>query len=251
MHTVLRDAMAQAGMSVGLLARTVGVTVKTAERWLSDPSRVPHPRTRADVETALGVSAEVLWPKAVRSVVKTGPDREIVAAYPYRNACPTSVWAQLIDNASQSITFAGYTNYFIWQEHPRLAERLRRKGEDGCSVRFVVGDPESEVTRRREEVEAVPLTVGTRIRITLDALEKMRETPTPGLQARFSDEHIALSVFVFDDQMLVTPHISNLLGHESPMLHLRRLDEDGMYDRFAAHVAALWEGGRAVWPPTA
>lgn len=245
LNTALRDAMTNANMTAGRLARKVGVTVKTAERWLSDPSRVPHPQTRTDVEAVLGVSADVLWPKAVRSSIKTGPDREIVAAYPYRNACPTSVWATLIDGASRSITFAGYTNYFIWQEHPRLADRLRRKGEDGCSVRFVVGDPESEVTRRREEVEGVPLTVGTRIRITLDALGKIREAP--GVEARFSDDHIALSVFMFDDQMLVTPHISNLLGHESPMLHLRRLGEDGLYDRFASHVTALWETGRPVW----
>lgn len=237
--------MADAGMSAGRLARTVGVTTKTCERWLSDAARVPHPRTRADVEAALGVNADVLWPKAVRSTVKVGPDREIVAAYPYRNACPTSVWSSLVDGASQCITFAGYTNYFIWQEHPRLADRLRRKGEDGCSVRFIVGDPESEVTRRREEAEAVPLTVSTRIRITLDALEKIREAP--GIEAKFSDDHIALSVFAFDDQMLVTPHISNLLGHESPMLHLRRLGDDGLYDRFASHVTALWETGRPVW----
>ncbi|MEU6080016.1 hypothetical protein [Streptomyces sp. NPDC047108] len=246
MNTALRDAMAESKMTTGRLARTVGVTVKTAERWLSDPSRVPHPRTRAEVETALGVSADVLWPKAVRSTVKVGADREIVSAYPYRNACPTSVWASLIDAASQSVTFAGYTNYFVWQEHPRLADRLKRKARDGCAVRFVVGDPESEVTRKREEVEGVPLTVGTRIRITLDALDKIRDEP--GIEAKYSDEHIALSVFTFDDQMLVTPHISNLLGHDSPMLHLRRLGDDGLYDRFASHVAALWETGRPVWP---
>lgn len=188
----------------------------------------------------------MLWPKAVRSAVKTGPDREIVSAYPYRNACPTSVWASLIDGASQQITFAGYTNYFVWQEQPRLAARLARKAQDGCAVRFIVGDPDSEVTRRREAAEAVPLTVGTRIRITLDALEKIKHSP--GIEARFSDEHIALSVFTFDDQMLVTPHISNLLGHESPLLHLRRLGEDGLYDRFAAHATALWQNGRPIWP---
>ncbi|MFG2194875.1 hypothetical protein [Streptomyces sp. NPDC048639] len=191
------------------------------------------------------MSADVLWPKAVRSTVKVGADREIVSAYPYRNACPTSVWASLIDGASQAITFAGYTNYFIWQEHPRLSDRLKRKAQEGCAVRFVVGDPESEVTRKREEVEGVPLTVGTRIRITLDALDKIRDAP--GIEAKYSDEHIALSVFTFDDQMLVTPHISNLLGHDSPMLHLRRLGDDGLYDRFASHVAALWETGRPVW----
>ncbi|WP_244205305.1 hypothetical protein [Streptomyces bobili] len=175
--------------------------------------------------------------------MKTGHDREIVASYPYRNACSTSVWARLIDGASKSITFAGYTNYFVWQEHPRLGERLAAKASAGCTVRFLVGDPESDVTRRREEIEDVPLTVSTRIRITLDALRKIEDS---GIEARYSDGHIALSVFTFDDEMLVTPHLSSLLGHESPMLHLRRLADDGLYDRFASHVAALWSTGRPV-----
>ncbi|AYN42483.1 hypothetical protein D9753_30410 [Streptomyces dangxiongensis] len=185
----------------------------------------------------------MLWPKSIRSTLKTGPDREIIAAYPYRNACSTSVWARLIDGASTSITFAGYTNYFVWQEHPRLADRLAAKAASGCVVRFLVGDPDSEITRRREEIEGVPLTVSTRIRITLDALSKIEGR---GVEARYSDGHIALSVFTFDDEMLVTPHLSSLLGHESPMLHLRRLGENGLYDRFASHVAALWEEGRPV-----
>ena len=193
------------------------------------------------------MNAEVLWPKAIRSAVKVGPEREIVSAYPYRNTCPTSVWARLIDGAASSITFAGYTNYFIWQEHPRLAERLKEKASSGCSVRFLIGDPDSDITRRREEIEGVPLTVGTRIRITLDALKRLGDVP--GIEARFSDDHIALSVFTFDDEMLVTPHLSSLLGHESPMLHLRRLGDDGLYDRFAGHVAALWAEGRPVDAP--
>lgn len=235
--------MDDAQTSRSRLARAVGVTTKTVERWLTDPSRVPHPRTRDDVAEALGVGADVLWPKAIRNTVKTGHDREIVAAYPYRNACSTSVWARLIDGASTSMVFAGYTNYFIWQEHPRLVDRLSAKASAGCTVRFLVGDPESEITRRREEIEGVPLTVGTRIRITLDALSKIDGR---GVEARFSDGHIALSVFSFDDEMLVTPHLSSLLGHESPMLHLRRLGDDGLYDRFASHVAALWDEGRPV-----
>jgi hypothetical protein len=52
-------------------------------------------------------------------------------------------------------------------------------------------------------------------------------------------------VFRFDDQMLVTPHlVSNLVGHDSPMLHPRRMQDDGLFDRFAAHVDALWAPGR-------
>ncbi|WP_088802449.1 MULTISPECIES: hypothetical protein [unclassified Streptomyces] len=185
-----------------------------------------------------------LWPKSVRSHVKTGHDREIVAAYPFRSAAPTSLWASLIDGASQTLTFAGYTNYFLWQQHPRLGARLAAKAKHGTRVRFLVGDPESEVTTKREEVEGVPLTVSTRIRITLDALAKMGRHE--GVEVRFSDQHIALSVFMFDDHMLVTPHIASLLGDESPMFHIRRLEDDGLYDRFASHVTALWEGGRPV-----
>ncbi|SBV05081.1 MULTISPECIES: hypothetical protein [unclassified Streptomyces] len=67
----------------------------------------------------------MLWPRAVRDVVKTGPEREIVDAYPYRNACPTSVWSRLIDSAEKDITFAGYANYFLWQEQSRRADRLK------------------------------------------------------------------------------------------------------------------------------
>ncbi len=237
--------MADAGLTPARLARTVGVASKTVERWLSDPSRVPHQRTREQVADALGVDENVLWPKAVRSAVKTGPDREIVATYPYRNACPTSVWADLIDRADKQLVFAGYTSYFIWQEHPRMVERLRAKAEGGAVVRFLLGDPESPVTARREQEEGVPLTLTTRIRITLDALDRMGRPD--GLEARYSDAHIALSVFMFDDDMLVTPHIANLLGHESPMLHLRRLGDDGLFARFEQHVGALWEGGRLAW----
>lgn len=184
----------------------------------------------------------MLWPK-IRSVVAPGPDREIVATYPYRNACPTAVWSRLLEEAKREITYAGYTNYFIWQEQPRVGERLEAKAASGCTVRFLVGDPESEVTHRREAIEAVPLTVGTRIQITLDALRRIEDG---AVEARLSDQHIALSVFRFDDEMLVTPHLANLLGHDSPLLHLRRRGVGGLFDRFVEHVDALWSEARPV-----
>jgi transcriptional regulator with XRE-family HTH domain len=243
-NVALRDAMSGVGMTRSTLARKVGVDGKTVDRWLASEARVPRAPARKAVAEALGVSAEMLWPKAVRDAIKTGTDREVVATYAYRNTCPPTVWSSLIDGAKRRIVFAGYTNYFIWQEQPKAAERLRAKAEAGVQVRFVVGDPESEVTRRREQVEDNPLTVSTRIRMTLAQLQQMG--PLPGLDARFSDGHIALSAFIFDDEMLVTPHIANLLGHESPMLHLRRLQADGLFDRFAQHVDALWAGGRPV-----
>jgi hypothetical protein len=53
-----------------------------------------------------------------------------------------------------------------------------------------------------------------------------------------------MSVFIFDEEMLVTPHLARLVGHDSPMLHIRRCQDEGLYDRFSYHVSELWESGR-------
>lgn len=90
------------------------------------------------------------------------------------------------------------------------------------------------------------LTVSTRIRITLENLEKLGAHE--GLETRFSaasdaGNHVSLSVFRFDDDALVTPHLARLVGHDSPLLHLRRHAEGGMFDRFAEHAEELVSRG--------
>ncbi|MDO0938720.1 XRE family transcriptional regulator [Streptomyces sp. DG2A-72] len=176
----------------------------------------------------------MLWPQTVRDRIKTGNDREIIHSYPYRSACPSTVWADLISGATDELFFAGFTNYFLWTQVPAFADTVRRKTEAGVRVRFLLGDPEGEVTRQREVIEDAILTVSTRIRITLGELAKLG--PLDGLEARYSASgdavnHVSLSVFRIDSEALVTPHLARLVGHDSP-------------DRFAEHAEELW--GRGV-----
>ncbi|MDT0447293.1 XRE family transcriptional regulator [Streptomyces johnsoniae] len=245
LNEALRRAISAASLTPHQLARACQVEDRTVDRWLHE-GRVPRPGTRAAVAERLRVEESVLWPAAAKAVIKTGPDREVVSVYPYRSACPSSVWRSLIADAREQLTFAGYTNYFLWLDHPNLASALRKKAGAGTRVRFLLGEPGSDVARRREAVEKTALTVSTRIRITLEHLARL--TDVDGLEARYSEaeQHISLSVFRFDDQMLVTPHLARLVGHDSPLLHLRRLQDDGMFDRFAAHVETLWAEGRPV-----
>lgn len=188
---------------------------------------------------------ENLWPEAVRSAVKTGYDREIVSAYPHRSFIPRALWRDLIGGAKTELLFAGYTNYFLWLDLPNLRAALRKRAEAGVSIRFLVGDPESPVTTERERIEGVPLTVTTRIQVTLDELGKLSQA-APGVTGRFSDRHIALSVFRFDSDMLVCTHLADQMGHDSPTMHLRRRQDGGLFDRYAAHVEHLWADGRAI-----
>lgn len=238
--------MTSAGLSPPQLAVWVGVSGKTVERWVADAGLIPHARNREDACRALGVDEEMLWPRAVKDRVKTGGDREIVRSYPYRSSCPSTVWGELVADASEEIFFAGYTNYFLWLEQPAFVSTLRTKLERGCRVRFLLGDPDGDTTRNREAVEDVALRVSTRIRITLEHLGRLGSHER--LETRFSApadaaNHVSLSVFRFDDQALVTPHLARLVGHDSPLLHLRRCGDGGMFDRFAEHAEELWSRG--------
>ncbi|TVL92106.1 DUF5919 domain-containing protein [Streptomyces sp. SAJ15] len=185
----------------------------------------------------------MLWPKAVRDRLKTGGDREIVQSYPFRSACPSTVWAELIGNATRELYFGGYTSYFLWTQVPALTETLRRKAASGCRVRFLLGDPDGTVTRQREEIEGGALAVSTRIRTTLEHLARIEDVDD--VEARFSTpadaiNHISLSVFRFDDEALVTPHLARLVGHDSPLMHLRHHGGGGLFSRFVEHGEELW-----------
>jgi hypothetical protein len=216
--------------------------VKTVSRWLSDEARLPHPGHRWAAAEALGVDEAVLWPEAIRTAVKVGPDKEIVSVYPMRSAIPRSLWRSLILAAEKEIAFAGYTNYFTWLEIPGLAGTLRRKAESGVAVRFLVGDPESELTRRRQESENVPLSLAVRIAVTLDEVGKLRNA---GVEARFTD-YMGTSVFRFDNQMFVSGGPVQAMGHDAPTLHLHRRQDGGIFDAYAIHIETLWEAGRPV-----
>ncbi len=176
-------------------------------------------------------------------------DREIVEVFPHRSDVPDEVWDRLFLGTKTEIMLGGYTNYFFWTERPRFSDILRNKAEEGVRIRILVGDPESEITIRREQVENAPLTVSTRIRITLDELSKLG--PVSGLEVRLSsvnaEAHVSRSVFRFDREALVCEHIAERLGHGSLTFHLRRIQEGGPFDQYVTHVEHLWDGGQP-WP---
>lgn len=178
-------------------------------------------------------------------------DREILEVFPHRSHVPKELWDRLISEARSEITLGGYTNYFFWTEIPNFSKTLRSKADAGVRIRILAGDPEHEVTHRREQIEDAPLSVSTRIRITLDELSKLGSVP--GLETRLSalnaEAHVSRSVFLFDNEALVCEHIAERLGHGSLTFHLRKTQDNGPYDQYRAHFEHLWEGGQP-WQPS-
>ncbi|MEU7678352.1 helix-turn-helix transcriptional regulator [Micromonospora taraxaci] len=238
-NDVLGHALKSAGLTVNDLAEKCSVDAKTVERWISR-GRVPHPRSRMRAAGVLGQDVEVLWPEAVRRAVKVGSDREVVGVYARRSDLPRSLFRELIDKAGTRLWFGGYTSYFVWLEVPNAATTLGTKAQDGADVRFLLGDPGSEVTGARERIEATPLTLATRIAMTQAEIAK---SPQP-LAIRMSERHVAMSVWVFDDEAIVATHIGAGLGQDSVTMHLRRRESGGPFDRYVEHFESLWEDAR-------
>lgn len=63
----------------------------------------------------------------------------------------------------------------------------------------------------------MPLTVSTRINVTLDQIGRVGAP----VEVRVKDRHNALSVWIFDEDVIVRTHLADLLGHDSPTLHMR------------------------------
>jgi len=238
-NEVLRRALQAAGITTTDLAATVGVDPKSVERWISK-GRVPHPRHRIAAAAAVREDVNVLWPDVVRRAVKVGADRELVALYPRRSDMPRSLFRDLISTATTRLWFGGYTSYFIWLDTAEAGATIAAKAQAGADVRFLLGDPASDVTRQRESIEGSPLTIATRIALTQAEITK---TGSP-LPVRLSDRHIAMSVWVFDDDALVATHIGDELGQDSVTLHLRRQQTGGAFDRYVEHFEHLWGTAR-------
>ncbi len=111
---------------------------------------------------------------------------------------------------------------------------------DGCRIRLVLADPDSTYVRLREDEEQDPITLTARIQTSLRAFQPLVDSND--VELRFQNAPLYSSVFRFDDDMFVTPHLYATPGNRAPLLHLRRLGPNGLFSRFSAHFEMIWQG---------
>jgi hypothetical protein len=233
----LRKAMADARVTIEMLGRTVGVHPKTVQRWLA--GRVPHPRHRWAIADLLGVREEALWPGA-----KAGPGSsmtgtsEILAAYAHRAEVPSHVWHDLLDQAKTQIDLLAYAMLFLPEANPRLIDQLNEKAAAGCAVRIALADPDSPAVANRDQEEGLGGALPARIRYTLHYLADLIDQD--GISLRLHATPMYNSIFRFDDEMLVTPHLYGQPGYASPVFHLRHVAMHGVFDNLAHHFERIW-----------
>ncbi|MGH8925101.1 MAG: hypothetical protein ACRDWA_10760 [Acidimicrobiia bacterium] len=112
------------------------------------------------------------------------------------------------------------------------------KAASGCQVRIALANPDSPYVAERDDEEGLGGTFPDRIRTTIDHFKPL--FGIEGIDLRFHQTRMYNSVFRGDDEMFVTPHLYSLKGYRAPLLHIRRLADDGMFDGFVAHLERVW-----------
>ncbi len=233
----LRASISANAATIQSVALQVGVDPKTVERWITT-DRTPHRTHRWKTATLLGVDEVYLWPSIARQA-ETASASELVTYYPHRGVVPVDLWSSLIDNAVSHVEVLVYAGLFLFDGHPELAERLSRKARSGAQVRILLGDPASDVLRQRGEEEGIGADLAARARMTRRYLEPAMVTP--GVEVRLHETILYNSLYRFDEDVLVNPHVLGAPAGQNPVLHFRYIPGGRSFRHYMKSFDYAWE----------
>ncbi len=236
----LRDAIQSAGLTPADLADEIGVDPKTVERWITK-GRAPYPKYRHALAAKLNERERYLWPEVVsddRAEEVSGS--EILKVYPHRSAVPADLWDRLLNNATTYVDMLVYVGMFM-TEKPNLLAQLREKAEAGARVRLLFGDRDSEAVRQRSIDEGIGRdTISAKVDQAMAFFKPLADVP--GIEVRTHETVLYNSIYRFDDEMIVNPHVFGKVAAHAPAMHLRRLSAGDLFTTYADSFTTVWEG---------
>jgi transcriptional regulator with XRE-family HTH domain len=238
----LRRAMTAAHLDVLEVSEATGVDPKTVQRWLK--GRVPHARHRWTIAKLVNEDERYLWAGVDGQRLPGSPTTaEVIAAYPHRAEVPPERWWDLLVDAKRQVDLLAYAMLFLPETHSRLFDLLRGKAAAGGTVRIAMVDPAARELAERDAEEGLDGGLVHRVRTSLHYFAEGL-ADCEGIELRAYAAPLYNSLFRFDDDMFVTPHLYATAGSRAPLLHLRRLGNDGIFDTFAGHFEAIWTSAK-------
>jgi hypothetical protein len=242
----LRDALLTRDLTPDAVAEKLSVDPKTVERWIAQ-GRIPYARHRHALAVLVQESERYLWPDAISpEAAGAVSGSEIVQVYAHRSLVPPDLWDRLLDAATTYIDMLVYVGMFL-TEKPNLPALLRDKAAEGARVRLIFGDRDAPAVRQRSLDEGIgEHTIAAKIDHTLAFFRPLADAP--GVQVRTHATVLYNSIYRFDDQMIVNPHVYGKVAAHAPALHLRRLSAGDLFTTYADSFTTVWEGAApCVW----
>jgi hypothetical protein len=135
-----------------------------------------------------------------------------------------------------------YAAVFLHEAWPGFNQMLHARAAAGCTVRIMVGDPDCPAVAGRGSEERYGHGIETRCRQALMHYAPLSETP--GIEVRIHDTVLYNSIYLGDDWMIVNAHRFGINAHATPVLHLRRAVDRGLFDGYAESFENVWQLAR-------
>ncbi|WP_370085354.1 XRE family transcriptional regulator [Streptacidiphilus sp. MAP12-16] len=238
MNERLRSVMNQRGVTSDALAAACAVDPKTVGRWLS--GRVPHARHRWNAAHHLAVDEAALWP--AEAAAPQAPQAEIMSTFPNRACVPRDLWLSLLADAEQHIDVLVFSGTFFAQSNPHVAAMLAERARAGVRVRLCFGDPAGQAVAIRDREEDLGGTLAAKVRASLTYYRTLVDRT--GCDVRLHDATVYASLFRYDDQLLVNPHVWGQPASANPLIHLRCTPDTGWFGQYTASFDAVWAASR-------
>ncbi|WP_370946488.1 DUF5919 domain-containing protein [Amycolatopsis sp. cg5] len=240
----LRDALLRNGLTPEQVAEAIGVDPKTVERWISK-GRTPYAKHRHAIAALAREKETYLWPDAIqpeRAAEISGS--EILKVYPHRHAIPRDLWSQLLYGAKGEIEILVYVGMFLLDDRTIL-RKLIEKASDGARIRLLFGDPNSAAISRRSVEENIGKnTITAKIRQALAFFKPLADVD--GISIRLHGTTLYNSIYRYDDDMIVNPHVFGFQAPHAPALHLRRLSGGDLFETYSESFEAVWKASKPV-----
>jgi hypothetical protein len=102
---------------------------------------------------------------------------------------------------------------FLPEQHAGLTALLKKKGAASCKIRIALADPACRQVQERDEEEKLEGTLPALIKSTLYRFRDLWNCA--GVEIRYHTAPLYNSLFRFDDEMFVTPHLYGLHGSKA------------------------------------
>lgn len=179
-----------------------------------------------------------MWPDADPNRELCSSQAEVVAIYPHRSDVPRELWRRLFDGAERQIDLLAYAASFLPETLPDLVDLLAAKEAAGCQIRIDLGDPASEAVARRGEEERFGEGIEARARVAFKHYGRLIDFAAVDLRKHGTT--LYNSIYRFDDQLLVSPHLWSANGYLAPVLHLKHVEGGTLFSMYAENFDAVW-----------
>jgi hypothetical protein len=149
------------------------------------------------------------------------------------------LWLRLLEEVQEHLDVLVFSGTFYAQTQPRIAFLLAQAARRGVQVRLCFGDPAAEAVAVRDREEGIGGTLAAKICSALTYYRPLADAG--GCEVRLHSTTLYASLFRYDDEILVNPHVYGEPASANPVLHLRRLDGGTVAGHYMGSFERVWE----------